>query len=398
MEGHVSTCVTQTQTPRKIRYLNSVDQLPLTSESERAKLREVQKRYAFRVTDYYADLIDWSDPHDPLRRLVVPSVEELEEWGRLDASNERSITVARGTQHKYEDTALLLCNEICGAYCRYCFRKRLFMDDNEEASLDVSEGLEYIRSRPEVTNVLLTGGDPLLMSPRKLISIIEEVRKIEHVHIVRIGSKMVAFNPWLILDQPELLEGLARLSTPEKRIYMMNHFDHPRELTPPVLEALDMLMRAGVLCVNQCPLIQGVNDCPDVLARLFRRLSFIGVPPYYVFQGRPAEGNAPYKVSIARGFEIFEKARSRVSGLAARARMSMSHELGKVEVLGMDERRFYLRFHRAKYEEDRARFMVFHRNDDAYWLDDLVPDGDVGPNVSAHLERIRRNGHRAWRG
>ena len=118
----------------------------------------------FRANDYYLNLIDWDDPSDPIRQLIIPRQEELNEWGKLDASNEESITVARGVQHKYVDTVLLLCNEVCGAYCRYCFRKRLFMDVIDEVTNDVTEGIEYIRQHPEVNNVLLTGGDPLLMS------------------------------------------------------------------------------------------------------------------------------------------------------------------------------------------------------------------------------------------
>ena len=109
-----------------------------------------------------AGMVDWDDPADPIRRLVIPDGRELRDWGRLDASNEAAYTVARGVQHKYPSTVLLLVNEVCGAYCRYCFRKRLFMEGNDETSLDVSEGLEYIRRTPTVTNVLLTGGDPLV--------------------------------------------------------------------------------------------------------------------------------------------------------------------------------------------------------------------------------------------
>ncbi len=387
----MATNVTQMRPRNRVRYLTRIDQLTGIPEKDREELAEVEKKYVFRMTDYYASLIDWSDPHDPIRQLVIPRPEELNEWGRLDASNEKSVTVARGTQHKYPDTAVLLCNEVCGAYCRYCFRKRLFMDDNDEVSLDVSEGIEYIRSHPEITNVLLTGGDPLLMAPKKLLSVIERLREIEHVQIVRIGTKMTAFNPWVILDQPALVEGLSRLSTPKKRIYLMNHFDHPRELTGPVLEALDHLIKAGVICTNQCPMVRGVNDSVEVLTELFRKLSFAGVPPYYIFQGRPAEGNEPYEVPIARGFRLFEQARRQVSGLAARARMAMSHEVGKVEILGLDEEHLYMRFHRAKFTADRGRFMIFKLDEEAYWLDDLIPASDVGQNVRRHLSKLRCN-------
>jgi KamA family protein len=357
----------------RVKYVKKVADLSNVPPDARAVLEEVSKRYVFRANDYYLGLIDWSDPRDPIRQLIIPRSEELNDWGRLDASNERSITVARGVQHKYPHTVLLLVNEVCGAYCRYCFRKRLFMDDNDEASLDISPGLDYVRSHSEVTNVLLTGGDPLIMSTRRILEIIRELRSIPHVRIVRIGSKMPAFNPWRVLDDPALVAGLEELSTPEKRIYLMAHFDHPRELTEPAIEGLNTLIRAGVICVNQCPLIRGVNDDPEVLAEMYRTLSFIGVPPYYLFQGRPTAGNEPYEVPMVEGYRIFEEAKRRVSGLAKRARFVMSHETGKIEIVGVDAERIYLRYHRAKNPADEGRFLVCHRNDEAYWLDQLTP-------------------------
>ena len=149
---------------RRVRYVRDIDKIPNIPPEERARLKAVAQRYVFRANDYYLGLINWDDPNDPIKQLIIPREEELHDWGQLDASNEQAITVARGVQHKYAHTVLLLCNEVCGAYCRYCFRKRLFMDENDEVTNDVSEGLRYIADHPEVTNVLLTGGDPLLMS------------------------------------------------------------------------------------------------------------------------------------------------------------------------------------------------------------------------------------------
>jgi KamA family protein len=357
----------------RVKYVKRFTDIPELPPEDRPLLEAVSKRYVFRANDYYLGLIDWSDPRDPIRKLIIPDPEELNDWGQLDASNEQAVTVARGVQHKYPRTVLLLVNEVCGAYCRYCFRKRLFMDDNDEASIDVSQGLDYIRSHSEVTNVLLTGGDPLIMSTRRILEVIGALREIHHVQIIRIGTKMPAFNPWRVLDDPALVEGLSRYSTPEKRIYVMAHFDHPRELTEPAVEGLDTLIRAGVICVNQHPLLRGINDDPDVLAEMYRKLSFIGVPPYYLFQGRPTAGNEPYEVPIVEGYQIFEAAKKRISGLAKRARFVMSHESGKIEIVGVDEQRIYLRYHRAKDPADEGRFMVYHRNDTAYWLDQLEP-------------------------
>ena len=357
--------------PKRVKYVRKLDQIEQLSAQERDRLGPVADRYVFRANDYYLGLIDWDDPDDPIRQLIIPREEELTEWGKLDASNEESVTVARGVQHKYTDTVLLLCNEVCGAYCRYCFRKRLFMDENDEATNDVTEGLRYIAEHPEVTNVLLTGGDPLLMSTRRLVEIFDALRAIPHVQIIRLGSKMPAFDPYRVLRDPDLLAAFRKYSTPTQRIYLMAHFDHPRELTDLAIEGIDTCIRNGVICVNQCPLIRGINDDPRVLAEMYSKLSYIGCPPYYLFQGRPTAGNEPYEVPLVQGWSIFQQALTRGSGLARRARYCMSHETGKVEVLGIDAEHVYLRYHQAKFPDDLGRFFIRRRNDEAYWLDQL---------------------------
>lgn len=360
---------------RRVKYIRNIEQVPNIPVSELAKLKRVAERYVFRVNDYYLELIDWDDPNDPINQLVIPREEELNDWGKLDASNEESVTVARGVQHKYRDTVLLLCNEVCGAYCRYCFRKRLFMDENDEVTNDVSAGLAYIEKHPEVRNVLLTGGDPLLMSTRRLVEIFEALRAIPHVEIIRLGSKMPAFDPWRLVNDQALQSALRKYSTPEKRICLMAHFDHPRELTPEAVNGIACFIENGVICVNQCPLIKGVNDDPGVLEEMYRKLSYIGCPPYYLFQGRPTAGNEPYEVPLVRGWQIFAEAMRHGSGLARRARFVMSHETGKIEIVSVDQKHIYLRYVRSKYDALRGEFRVYHRDDDAYWLDQLVPIG-----------------------
>lgn len=363
--------------PRRVKYVKDLDKIPNIPPEEREKLKKVAEKYVFRANDYYLGLINWEDPADPIKQLVIPREEELSDWGQLDASNEAAVTVAKGVQHKYPETVLLLCNEVCGAYCRYCFRKRLFMDENDEVTNDVSEGLRYIAEHPEVTNVLLTGGDPLLMSTRRITEILDKIRAIPHVKIIRIGSKMPAFDPWRILNDEALQDALRKYSEPRRRIYLMAHFDHPRELTDPAVAGIDCFIKCGVICVNQCPLIKGINDDPKVLSTMFRQLSWMGCPPYYLFQGRPTAGNEPYEVPIVRGWEIFREALRYGSGLARRPRYTMSHETGKIEILGVDAKHIYLRYHRAKDAALRGRFMVYKRNDDAFWLDQLEPV-DVG--------------------
>ena len=355
---------------KKIKYLTKLEQIPQLTESEREEMQQVNDKFVFRTNDYYQSLIDWDDPNDPIKRIIMPDVEELNEWGELDASNEEKYTKVHGLEHKYTSTALLLVNEVCAAYCRFCFRKRLFMNENDEVTKDISQGLEYIKNNKEINNVLLTGGDPLILSTSKLEPIIQQLREIDHVKIIRIGTKVPAFNPFRIINDPSLLEMFRKYSTAQKKIYIMAHFNHPRELTSQAIEGLNALMDSGVTLVNQTPMVKGVNDDPDVLAELFSKLSFIGVPPYYVFLCRPTLGNETYSIPVEKGYEIFEKSRIRCSGLAKRARLVMSHESGKIEVVGMTDDQIFFKYARAANSEDNARFLAFYRNPDANWFDD----------------------------
>jgi KamA family protein len=354
----------------KPRYITSIEQISQLSEKNRSKLTKVTDKFLFRSNEYYQSLIDWDDPNDPIRRIVIPNIRELSSWGRLDASDEEVYTKVPGLEHKYEFTALLLVNDVCGAYCRFCFRKRIFMNENDEITRDVSSGIEYIRQHKEINNVLLTGGDPLIMSTVKLENIIKPLRKMDHVKIIRIGTKIPAFNPYRILSDPSLFEMLSKYSTAEKKIYIMAHYNHPRELTEISIEAMDQLRQAGVITVNQTPLIRGVNDDPGVLSDLFNKLSYSGIPPYYLFLCRPTLGNKTYAVPIEKAFDIFERARMNCSGLAKRARLVMSHSTGKIEVIGKTEDNIYFRYHRAANPQKKARFMIFKRNVNAYWFDD----------------------------
>lgn len=375
-----------------VRYYTHLSQLAELSEQDRRRLEPVAERYPFRLNSYYARLIDWDDPNDPLRRIVIPDPNELRPWGALDPSGEARYTPVRGCQHKYRDTALLLANEVCGAYCRYCFRKRLFMSDNEDAALDTRAGVAYIAEHPEITNVLITGGDPLMLSTRRLASVVRAVASIPHVRIVRIGSKIAAFNPFRIIEDLELLELPGQVRARGAQLYLMNHFDHPRELTPAAVEALRLLKAAGAEMVNQCPIVRGVNDDPNTLAVLFRELSFIGCPQYYVFQGRPTAANEPFELPLVAGFAIFTDATRGLSGLAKRARFAMSHETGKIEVLAIDDRFIYMKYHRAHRAKDAGQAIIARRDDGACWLDEL----DVVAGPPAALGSARQ--HAPWPG
>jgi KamA family protein len=356
------------------RFVRSVDQVEQLSAAEQESLAPVGERFVFRATPYYLNLIDWDDPDDPIRRIVIPNEAEIEETDDvLDASDEASNTKVRGLQHKYPQTALLLVTEVCASYCRFCFRKRLFMDDVSETSLDISRGLEYIRRHSEINNVLLTGGDSLMLSSGRLGDVFRRLREIDHVRIIRLGTKVPAFDPQRVTRDPELLDVISKYSLPDRRIYVMAHFNHPRELTEESREALRLLLDAGAIVVNQTPLLRGVNDRPEIIAELFNELSYLGVPPYYLFQCRPTEGNDTFKVTLREGVRIFDRARARMSGLAKRARYCMSHATGKVQILGLTNGHIILKYQQAKNPADENRLMVLPLSANAAWLDDLVP-------------------------
>lgn len=354
------------------KYLTKIEQLEQLSKAEHAELKKVTDKFAFRSNDYYLSLINWDDPDDPIRTVIIPHIQEIDEWGRLDPSDEKSYRIMPGLEHKYNSTALLLVSNVCDGICRYCFRKRVFINPQSEYLRNLPAALQYIKQHNEITNVLLTGGDPMVLKPSKLENIIQQLREIEHVRIIRIGTKVPAFNPYRITEQPALLEIINRYSTEQKKIYVITHFIHPRELTDQAVKAVNLLQKAGAITANQMPLIRGVNTNPQVLAELLGRLSFIGAVPYYIFQCRPALGNKAYTVPIERGYEILEQAKALVSGLAKRVRFVMSHSTGKIEVIGKTKDFVYLKYHRAANDADSGRFLALASNSNAYWLDDYA--------------------------
>lgn len=374
----------------KPKYLTRLKQIPELTALERQQLQPVSDKFVFRSNDYYQQLINWNDPNDPIRRLIMPDLDELHEFGKLDASDEKTYTKAPGLEHKYPSTALLLCNDVCAGYCRYCFRKRLFMEGNDETVKDISPGLEYIRSHSEISNVLLTGGDPLMLATIRLERIFEAVLAIPHVKILRIGTKIPAFNPHRILSDKGLFKLIRRCCGSERQIYVMAHFDHPRELTPDAIESVRWLQRAGATVVNQHPIIRGINDNVSVLRELWETLAANGVSPYYVFQCRPTAGNKSYVTAIESTLALIEAARARTSGLSKRIRYIISHQTGKVEPVAMTEKLIVFRYHNAAKPEDEGRTLIYGRNPRATWLDDYslaitshVMAGDLTADLAA---------------
>ncbi|MCX6696945.1 MAG: KamA family radical SAM protein [Methanoregula sp.] len=356
--------------PKYLSTISELDNLVGLGSTYRKKMETVTDLFPFRANEYYLSLIDWKDGHDPLKSIVIPDSRELKTGGSSDPSCEKDYTKKPGLQHKYDQTGLLLLTDVCGGICRFCFRKRLFMSCERETVKDVSDNIEYIREHKEITNVLLTGGDPLTLETRNLESVLQQLREIPHINIIRIGSKMLAYNPYRILNDQNLLYVLSRYSTPEKRIYLMAHFNHPRELTDVSIQAAEALRNAGVIVVNQTPILNGINNNPETLTTLFRRLSFAGISPYYVFQCRPTTGNHFFQVPVERSYEIIQQAWQTCSGLAKRARFVMSHATGKIEIVGKTANHVFMRYHQAADKADIGKMLVFRSNPLARWFDD----------------------------
>jgi len=376
-EGYMPTWRRRIKEKRKIKYITKLSDIPQLSDDERKRMERVTDFFKFRTNSYYLSLINWDDPNDPIKRLILPDEAELTDTvSLLDASHEAAVTVAPGTEHKYTTTGLILISRVCGAQCRFCFRKRIFMPDNTEITPDLEPAYRYFEKHPEITNVLLTGGDAFMLSTKKIAEVLKRLRSIPHVKIIRFGSKLPAFNPYRFIDDPELLDVLRNFSKPTERIYIVCQFNHPNELSDVARHAIDKLVRRGVIMINQTPILVGINDNADTLVSLFRNLAQTGVPPYYVFQCRPTRGNAHFKTTLIDGIKITEAAKKRVSGLGKRFRYAGSHASGKIEILGYDNDWQYFKYHQSKDPKYYGQLFKLPRKDDATWWDDWMPSGE----------------------
>ncbi|MDG6221369.1 MAG: KamA family radical SAM protein, partial [Candidatus Thermoplasmatota archaeon] len=319
---------------KSIRTIDELLEYADISDSEVRKLRQIVERHPLLISRYYLSLIDWSDPNDPIRHMAVPSIDELDITGSYDTSGEKVHTKMVGLQHKYRETALVLCTNRCAMYCRHCFRKRLVGLSDGEIVENFENAAKYIEEHPEICNVLISGGDPLVLRTEVLENFLESLAKIEHLRFVRIGSRVPVTFPHRINEDDELMALFRKHSMPERRLYVVTHFNHPREITEESTRAVARLIEQGVVINNQTVLLRGVNDDSVVLAELQSRLVGIGVNPYYVFQCRPVKRvKTHFQVPLDRGIRIVEGAKSTLDGHSKRFRYIMSHKRGKIEIL-----------------------------------------------------------------
>jgi len=343
---------------------------------EEKHLEQVIQVHPMRVSSYYLSLIDWNDSQDPIRKMAVPSVEELNLEGFYDTSGEAENTKMPGLQHKYSETALILATNRCAMYCRHCFRKRLVGLPSDEILKCFEDAADYIAKHEEINNVLISGGDPLVLKNEIIERFLEVLTKIDHLSFIRFGSRVPATLPSRLSD-PKILAIFKKYSKSYKRLYVVTHFNHPREITPQSIRAVSNLIKAGVLLSNQTVLLKGVNDDPDTLGSLMNRLVSIGVTPYYVFQCRPVKRvKHHFQVPICEGVRIVEKAQANCNGHSKRFKYVMSHKTGKIEILGIMNGDIYFKYHEAKDRENLGVMFKRRVDESAGWLDDFNTNAD----------------------
>ena len=338
---------------------------------EKKKLKQITKRHPMRVTPYYMSLIDWDDPDDPIKKMAIPSLKELNLEGSYDTSGEAENTKMSGLQHKYSETALILATNRCAMYCRHCFRKRLVGLQTKEIIERFEDAAEYIRMHKNINNVLITGGDPLVLENEVIEQFLSILSDFPQLKFMRFGSRAPVTFPSRFEDD-ELLRILSRYSRPDRRIYVVTQFNHPKEITKQSIKAVDNLIKSGVIVNNQAVLLKGVNDNPVTLANLLNGLVSIGVNPYYVFQCRPVKRvKQHFQVPICRGIEIVEKAKAHCNGHSKRFKYIMSHRTGKIEILGIFEDEIYFKYHQAKNRKKLGKIFTRPVDESAGWLDDF---------------------------
>ena len=276
------------------------------------KEKNCDSKLRMAITPYYFSLIDPNDPEDPIRKQAIPTISEMKhsKSEQLDPLCEDADSPVPGLVHRYPDRALLLITDMCAMYCRHCTRRRFAGQCDSHLSLkQIEKGIEYIRNHEQIRDVIISGGDPLLLSTDRLESVIKKLRSIKHVEIIRIGTRIPVVLPQRIDDK------LVKMLKKYHPIWINTHFNHYREITPESSKACAKLADAGIPLGNQTVLLKGVNDCVHIMTKLVRKLLSIRVRPYYIYQCDLARGIEHFRTPISKGIEIIEGLRGHTSGL-----------------------------------------------------------------------------------
>ena len=287
----------------------------LVARERLPELERVAARYAVAVTPAVAALIDSADPHDPIARQFLPDAAELlstpEELA--DPIGDEAHSPVKGVVHRYPDRVLLKATHTCAVYCRFCFRRETVGPEGAGtlSGAELDAALAYVAARPQVWEVILTGGDPLVLSPRRLRDLMRRLAAVEHVKVVRLHTRIPCVDPDRVT--PELVQALR---CPGKAVWAALHADHPRELSPAARSACARLIDGGVAMVSQSVLLRGVNDDPATLEALMRAFVETRIKPYYLHHADLAPGTAGFRTTVAEGRALMRAIRGRLSGLA----------------------------------------------------------------------------------
>lgn len=301
----------QWQVRNRITDVDTLAQIFDIDAKEREDIQQVLNKFRMGITPYYASLIDPNDPKDPVRLQAIPSIIETHIAGSdlEDPLHEDEDSPVPGLTHRYPDRVLFLITDMCSMYCRHCTRRRFAGSHDSGVSRDrIDACIEYIRNTPVVRDVLLSGGDALLVSDERLEYIISELRKIDHVEIIRIGSRTPVVCPQRITDD------LVNMLKKYHPIWLNTHFNHPNEITPASAEACRKLADAGIPLGNQSVLLRGINDSVRTMRKLVHELVKIRVRPYYIYQCDLSMGIEHFRTKVAKGIEIIEGLRGHTSG------------------------------------------------------------------------------------
>lgn len=300
------------QLSRRLNSVEDFEKIFTLTESERKAL-STDGLFRVDVTPYYVSLIDPDDPHDPIRRQIIPTAGEINAFTGMmeDSLAEDRHSPVPGLVHRYPDRVLMLVTTQCASYCRYCTRARIVGDPNQTFSRSEFDAqIEYLRRTPQVRDVLISGGDPLTLAPKLLEELLTRLREIPHIEVLRIGSRVPVFMPMRVTD--ELTEMLQRFHP----LWLNIHVNHPNEISLELAQATDRLTRAGIPLGNQSVLLAGVNDCVHIQRDLVQKLVRIRVRPYYLYQCDLVEGAGHFRTPVAKGIEIIEGLRGHTSGFA----------------------------------------------------------------------------------
>lgn len=300
------------QMSNRIGTLDELKKYLCPTKDENMKFSDLR----MAITPYYLSLIQADDVNDPIRKQSIPTKKELKVSSSdiLDPLNEDDDSPVPGLVHRYPDRALLLVTDMCAMYCRHCTRRRFAGQTDENLLMSqINKGIGYIRKTKQIRDVIVSGGDPLLLTTEKLEIIIKKLRAIPHVEIIRISTRTPVVMPQRIDDE---LVGMLKKYHP---IWINTHFNHPNEITPESEEACLKLVNAGFPMGNQSVLLNGVNDCVHVMTKLLQGLVKIRVRPYYIYQCDLAKGIEHFRTPISKGIEILEGLRGHTSGLCVPA-------------------------------------------------------------------------------